>query len=89
MWSTRRAFFFLKRFAAEYWARESLGRDMEVQHLWVKGETMRYYQHLFDPKDTPAAVCYFCGAEITPDDRVRQFHELMVHQTCYQRDVSR
>ena len=41
------------------------------------------------PKDTPAAVCYFCGAEITPDDRVRQFHELMVHQTCYQRDVSR
>ena len=41
------------------------------------------------PKATPAAVCYFCGAEITPDDRVRQFHELMVHQTCYQRDVSR
>jgi hypothetical protein len=40
-------------------------------------------------KVTPAAVCYFCGAEITPDDRVRQFHELMVHETCYQRDVSR
>jgi len=40
-------------------------------------------------KGTIGAVCYFCGGVIAPDARVRKFHELMVHQSCYQHDVSR
>jgi hypothetical protein len=40
-------------------------------------------------KNTIAAICYFCGYQIGADDRIRQFHELMVHASCYQRDASR
>jgi hypothetical protein len=33
--------------------------------------------------------CYFCGHALAPSDRVRRFHELTVHETCYQRDAER
>jgi hypothetical protein len=31
--------------------------------------------------------CYVCGRQIAADARVRQFHELMVHEACYVRHL--
>jgi hypothetical protein len=43
-------------------------------------------------RPAPVAVeprCYFCGNLLAPTDRIKQFHELMVHESCYQRDLNR
>ena len=40
------------------------------------------------PTEKETVRCYFCGNSIGPHVKIRRFHELTVHESCYQRDVA-
>jgi hypothetical protein len=33
------------------------------------------------------STCYFCSKPIAADQRIRRFHELTVHEVCWQREA--
>jgi hypothetical protein len=38
-------------------------------------------------RSTDRDTCYVCGRRIAPDERIRLFHELTVHDVCYERHL--
>ena len=40
------------------------------------------------PRHDAVDKCYVCGRPIAADAKIRRFHELMVHETCYMRDLN-
>jgi hypothetical protein len=41
------------------------------------------------PKPAGTLSCYFCSKSIAADERIRRFHDLSVHETCWQREANR
>ena len=68
-----------------YWP---LCDELLKAHMTAMTKIHRQFTKVEQPTEKETVRCYFCGNSIGPHVKIRRFHELTVHESCYQRDVA-